>query len=298
MASLAIPPPDNSRQLAFHELLVVARRDWLIDAVNDALQEVDPNRLRSELATYVPPDVHVLLAVAGLPDEYVCPLPVVLEAKPTLVGYYRLLLGLPRKPFYASANGMGKFKLMEEKGILRSSTIEHLPEFCKVMTQALADMVRQLTPVITRRDLIELPVMTLGQQFQGANNNAIGNEAINGVFRSIRKIVEPHITEERESSITISNSAGQVVRIILSTDPDVGIEEDRDGKSIRRLALEVKGGSDWSNQHNRIGEAEKSHIKAKASGYSDFWTIIRTKTLERPSTISHNTAVVRCRAGT
>lgn len=111
MASLSVPIPDNSRQIAFHELLVVARQDWLIDAVHEALQKADPDRLRSELMTHVPADVHVLLAVAGLPDEYVCPLPVVLEAKPTLVGYYRLLLGLPKKTFYGSGTGMGRFKV-------------------------------------------------------------------------------------------------------------------------------------------------------------------------------------------
>lgn len=169
---------------------------------------------------------------------------------------------------------------MEEKGTIRSATVELLPEFCTVMGEALADMVRQLAPAVTRRDLVELPVMTLGQQFQGANNNTIGNEAITGVFRSIREIVEPHVISDDDSSITIRNTASQLVRIILAADPDVGIEADRDGTMIHRLALEVKGGSDRSNQYNRIGEAEKSHIKAKARGYSDFWTIIRTKSLD------------------
>ena len=27
--------------------------------------------------------------------------------------------------------------------------------------------------------------------------------------------------------------------------------------------MEIKGGSDISNAHNRVGEAEKSHIKAR-----------------------------------
>ena len=41
-----------------------------------------------------------------------------------------------------------------------------------------------------------------------------------------------------------------------------------------KVAIEIKGGSDASNAHNRAGEAEKSHQKAKGQGFRDFWTII------------------------
>ncbi len=40
------------------------------------------------------------------------------------------------------------------------------------------------------------------------------------------------------------------------------------------LAVEVKGGTDVSNIHNRLGEAEKSHQKAKGKGFTECWTII------------------------
>jgi len=39
-------------------------------------------------------------------------------------------------------------------------------------------------------------------------------------------------------------------------------------------AIEIKGGTDVSNAHNRAGEAEKSHQKAKKEGFRDYWTII------------------------
>jgi hypothetical protein len=42
----------------------------------------------------------------------------------------------------------------------------------------------------------------------------------------------------------------------------------------------VKGGTDVSNAHNRAGEAEKSHLKAKEKGFRDFWTIISKHGLE------------------
>lgn len=276
----AIPVPENSRQIAFHELLVIARHSWLIDAVKHAIGDVDPNRLRSELVAFVPADVHQLLASAEIPDEYVFPLPVLLEAKPTLVGYYRLLLGSPQKTFYGTGSGMGKFKSMEESGSLNKNQAEALPSFCAAMSTALADMVRQLSSAISRRDLTELPVMTLGQRFQGANNNIIGQEATKGVFRGIKDIVHTHIVDEDETTVTIRNPLGVTFRLVLASDPDVRIQEVSAQGTINRLALEIKGGADASNQFNRIGEAEKSHIKAKAEGYRDFWTVIRTNTLE------------------
>ena len=46
--------------------------------------------------------------------------------------------------------------------------------------------------------------------------------------------------------------------------------------SVRPLvSIEIKGGADVSNIHNRLGEAEKSHLKAKSRGFFEFWTITR-----------------------
>ena len=41
-----------------------------------------------------------------------------------------------------------------------------------------------------------------------------------------------------------------------------------------RIAIEIKGGTDVSNLHNRLGEAEKSHQNARLLGFTQFWTII------------------------
>lgn len=42
------------------------------------------------------------------------------------------------------------------------------------------------------------------------------------------------------------------------------------------MAIEIKGGTDRSNAHNRAGEAEKSHQKVRKNA-RDFWTIIAMK---------------------
>ena len=45
--------------------------------------------------------------------------------------------------------------------------------------------------------------------------------------------------------------------------------------------MEIKGGSDISNAHNRVGEAEKSHIKARQAHFEHRWTLIALTGLDR-----------------
>jgi hypothetical protein len=66
---------------------------------------------------------------------------------------------------------------------------------------------------------------------------------------------------------------------LFGTDPDIRIQEDFGGTFRKKVAIEIKGGTDKSNAHNRAGEAEKSHHKAKREGFRDFWTIIAKKGL-------------------
>jgi hypothetical protein len=275
-----IKPPAVSRQVTFHQLLVAARKTLLMDALSAALGRVDPTKLKAELATYIPRDAQRILAAAGIRDEHVFPTPLILETGPMLVGYYRLLLGIPQKAFYVSETGMSQFKSMEARGVLNPRQKAALPAFCKAMSEGLADLVRQMSPTITPRDVAELPLLTIGAQFQGSNNNTIGKRAILDVFLSIREVVKGYITEEGGRRLTLRNSAGRTVVIALASDPDVRIQEEFGGRLQNKVAIEIKGGTDRSNAHNRAGEAEKSHQKAKAEGFRDFWTIIATKGLD------------------
>ena len=42
----------------------------------------------------------------------------------------------------------------------------------------------------------------------------------------------------------------------------------------------IKGGTDKSNAHNRAGEAEKSHQKARQQDFRECWTLIYKKGLD------------------
>lgn len=251
-----------------------------MDALSEALAKIEPTALKNELSEYIPTDLQRVLAAAGIRDEHVFPTPIILKTKPALLGYYRLLLGVPQKSFYRSDTGMSQFKRMEARGVLNESHEKLLPSLCRALGDGLADLVRQMSPAITQRDIAELPLLTLGAQFQGSNNNAIGKQAVIDAFLSIREIIKNHIAEEQEGKISVKNSAGRTVVIALAADPDVRIQEEFSGKLQNKVAIEIKGGTDKSNAHNRAGEAEKSHQKAKGEGFRDFWTIIAKKGLD------------------
>lgn len=254
-------------------MLVAARNKFLVDALSAALGVIDQAKIKAEIAQHVPADVQRLLAASGVRDEFVFPLPSVIWARPALVGYYRLLLGAPQKTFYKGETGMGPFRSMEDAGTISATQERRVPDFCEAMAGPLAELVRQI-PQLDERDLRELPLLTLGAQFQGANNTKIGKKAMQGVFAAITAILAEHISSREPSRLTVKNAAGREVFVTLAHDPDVSIREQVEKRTHNKVAIEVKGGTDVSNAHNRAGEAEKSHLKAKQRGFKDFWTVI------------------------
>jgi hypothetical protein len=63
-------------------------------------------------------------------------------------------------------------------------------------------------------------------------------------------------------------------------DPDDFVKEQFGAELRCKVAIEIKGGGDVSNAHNRAGEAEKSHQKARRQDFRDFWTLISKKGLD------------------
>lgn len=272
-------PPAASRQIAFHQLLVAARNEWYIDALSSALGSIDQNEIKRQVTRFVPLEAQQTLAKAGLRDEHVFPLPAVLDAKPSLVGYYRMLLGASQKAFYEGRTGLGAFKSMEISGALNLRQKATLADFCAAMAIPLSDIVTQI-PALTERDLRELPLLTFGSQLQGSHNTQIGKKAMEEVFLAIAEVVKGHITERLPKRLVVVNASRRKVFISLASDPDVSIQEFVGKRVHSKVAIEVKGGTDYSNAHNRAGEAEKSHLKAKKKGFKDFWTIISKQRME------------------
>ena len=276
---VTLNPPGPARQVQFYQLLVAARKQWFMDALSEALGQIPQKIVKEQIGKYVPQTAEGILAAAGLRDEFVFPVPAVLEQKPSLVGYYRLLLGAPQKSFYKGSTGMGRFKGMEESDIITQRQKPFLPEFCRTMAVSLAGLVNQV-PKISERDIRELPLLTYGSQLQGSNNTLIGKKAMKDVFLVIAEIVKRFVVEKTENRLTVRNSARRTVLISLSHDPDVRIQESMGELVHHKVAIEVKGGTDVSNAHNRAGEAEKSHQKARNSGFPEFWTVIFKRGLE------------------
>jgi XcyI-like restriction endonuclease len=242
---LSLNPPSPARQVRFYQLLIAARRQWFMDALSEALGRLDQNSVKEQIREYVPGDAQKILAAAGLRDEYVFPIPAIIEAKPSLIGYYRLLLGAPQKSFYKSSTGMGRFKNMELGTMSKKSQIL-VPEFCRAMAKPLAELVRQI-PKITDRDLSELQLLTFGSQLQGSRNTQIGKTAMKDVFVAVKEIVAKYTVAATDKKLTLKNSAGRTVFINLSHDPDVCVEEQVGDRTHHSVAIEVKGGTDVSN---------------------------------------------------
>jgi hypothetical protein len=255
-------------------MLVAARKTVLMGALSEALGQIDPAECKKQILKYVPADAQRILAASGIRDEHIFPLPAVIERKPTLIGYYRLLLGISQKRFYRKGTGMGPYKSMEARGLFNPKHRPDIEQYCSIMAEQLAELVRQVSPRITARDVSELPLLTLGAQLYGSNNNAIGKQATLDVFLSVTEIVKKFIASLDTNRISVLNASKRKVIIALASDPDIRIQEEFDGKLRNILAIEIKGGTDVSNAHNRAGEAEKSHRKAKKQDFRDYWTII------------------------
>ena len=279
MSEYAVPEP--RKQIHFHQLLGAARATVLHKAVADALGMAEPNIVASELDHCAPPAGRKVLARSGIRDEHVFATPEVLRLRPTTLGYYRLLLGVSQKAFYRTETGLSRFKSMEVKDLLRPAMAERLPQLCKALNEQMGDLITQLSPEVTARDIEQLPLLTLGAQLDGGWRNGIGKQATADVFLAIRELVEQYIVSETATTLTVKNEPGRQVKILLASDPDVAINERFPGGDDElNVAIEIKGGTDRSNAHNRAGEAEKSHQKVKGRA-REFWTIIATKGVDR-----------------
>lgn len=265
-------------QIGFYQRLREAEKALLLPALLDHIGNLSIQRLDQELHDLAGDDKLSFIARRGLRGELVFPVPYVLSSAPRLIGYYRLLLGFSQKEFYKSP--FSRFKTMESDGVLTDATARLLKPACQSLIESSWILVNGI-PDLSEKTLSSLTLLTLGPQFRGSRNVNLGVEAIRTVFALIKTIVADRIQREEESSLDILSAAGRIYRIEFAPDPDIAIRQIlSDGSSRNRIAIEVKGGTDFSNIHNRLGEAEKSHQKAKAEGFTEFWTVINVGGIE------------------
>lgn len=263
-------------QVNFANNLAQIRDVYLQDALSAAVASVDVRQIDTELYDFADSACLQLLALHGLRGELLFATPCILRKNPHLLGYYRLLLGYSQKEFYTRATGAGIFKSLEEKGRILKKQDALLPDLCKALNSNCQFLLEQLDPkVISSSFFDDLTLLTLGPQLRGGANVQRGSTAIAQVFDIVYKIVGSSVTQITSHRITLKNKSGRTVYIQFSSDPDIVIREELAAERFRNLvAIEVKGGQDYSNIHNRIGEAEKSHQKAKKNGYIECWTVV------------------------
>lgn len=275
MSTLPILAP--TLQLGFFQRFLVAEKTFLLPALLEQAGKLDISLLDDELGQYAGNEKLAFLARKGLRGELVFPVPVLLNAKPELLGYYRLLLGFSQKEFYHGA--FSRYKRLEDTGMMSLVTDEQTRELCISLIESAWLLVNGL-PDLSQEILNSLTLLTLGPQFRGSRNVSLGSATNRTVFALIKSIVTGRVREEGNTVLEIESAAGRIFRIEFAPDPDIAICQIlQDGTLRNRIAIEIKGGTDYSNIHNRLGEAEKSHQKAKGEGFTQFWTVINVAQL-------------------
>lgn len=269
-----IPVPEL--QIDFSFALAEIRTLYLQEALSKTIQTLSIAEIDKELAAFVPSPHLSALASHGLRGELLFPVPAVLKANPLLLGYYRLLLGFSQKEFYTARTGVSPFKSMEERGALTEKNAAQLEELCNALIERCCALLDGIGPTRISRELLDdLTILTLGPQLRGGANVKKGTAANVQVFKVIHSIVKHAALKTQAGQIVIRNAAGRKVLIEFAADPDIIIREEMSKDNYRNMiALEIKGGKDFSNIHNRLGEAEKSHQKARNAGYVECWTVV------------------------
>jgi hypothetical protein len=276
--------PEPKLQADFAFALKRFRTTYLQNALFETVRDMKITDIDKQLAKHVPEKDLALMAQYGLRGELLFAVPVVLEQNPYLLGYYRLLMGYSQKEFYGNDKGFGAgpFKSMETSGKISKPVAADIPELCTAFCEAASSLLQGIETLKPSKELLDdLALLTVGPQLRGGANNQRGSAGIVQVFEVIRKIVAHAASEVRENAIEIASATGRKVLVEFAPDPDIIIREEMSPGHFRNIvAIEIKSGTDVSNIHNRIGEAEKSHQKARQRGYTECWTVVNVGRLD------------------
>jgi len=267
-----IPIFEPNLQVSFYVRLQTFRHSHLSEALGTTIKSLDISEVDKELGLYVESGDLAKLASFGLRGEIVFPVPYVLRTRPSLLGYYRLLYGLSQKEFYRN-RVMNGFKRLEDRNEMVDGPGSGLEALCRSLS-ATGGLLLAAVDELDLRTVRDLQLLTLGAQLRGGQNTKVGKDAAAEVFSIIQKLVEGSVVEEGAKKLVVKNAAGREVIVTFSSDPDIAVSVAMTSEVRPLVSIEIKGGTDISNVHNRIGEAEKSHQKAKSRGFFEFWTIV------------------------
>lgn len=286
-SSPAFPVISPDLQIAFSQRLHELRGRFLQGALQEAVMSVSVSEINAELQEYVPERALQRLAREGLRGEVFFVIPALLRVKPSLLGYYRLLYGVSAKTFYGPKYFKGMQRL-EESGLISAQAEQQLPEICHSLASTGCLLVEGLAE-LSGEHVHELQLLTLGPSLRGSELNRIGKEAVSAVYEIVKGLVQPYLTACDVTRFELCNASGNQVVIIFADDPDIRVDVQLPSGPQPLLSIEVKGGADASNVYNRLGEAEKSHLKARQQGYAEFWTLVRAKFSEQRAKIDSPT---------
>jgi hypothetical protein len=259
-------------QVSFYFRLQTIKDLYFHESLKNTIKELDIRNIDSELSKFVSSKNLTKLAEYSLRGEAVFPIPMILKSNPFLLGYYRLLYGFSQKEFY-SKGPFGRFKIMEDKGKLTAQAEPEIEELCSSLIYSAEKLILDIGS-ISLQTITELQLLTVGPQLRGSLNNKYGQAATQKTFNLIKSLISKYIIHSTQNSFEIKNDSGRKVSIRFSSDPDIEIVEKLSAGERGLISVEIKGGRDYSNIHNRIGEAEKSHQKAKRRGHFEFMTIL------------------------
>lgn len=272
------------QQIVFSQQLQQAKRYWLLPALQAAVGLCEIVHLDQELAQFAPVEGVKLLAQRNLRGEIVFAVPNLLTIAPRLLGYYRLLLGYSRKEFYQARCQTERYRTMEDSGELGRVDDAALATLCLALNARAFSLLQGIEQdVLEAKHLEELTLLTIGPQLRGAANVTCGINGIRELRIEIERLLDDAMIETKARNVLVVNPANRRLRLRFGSDPDVCIEElpRASGLDTRKiLAIEVKAGTDFSNIHNRLGEAEKSHQKAAAKGYTNRWTVVNVENFD------------------
>jgi hypothetical protein len=134
-------------QIAFYERLKTIRGLYLDEALQHAIEVIDMRTLDEELLGVVGAEHLKRIAKYRLRGEVFFPVPCLLRARPSLLGYFRLLYGLSQKEFY-NKGPYGRFKRLEDAGTIPAAIEPEVSALCESLVETgkrLIDGVSELS---------------------------------------------------------------------------------------------------------------------------------------------------------